>query len=217
MTFNELRADFRRDVFADPTTDVFADATLDTLLFNAASEIAAMLRFPQAVATGATAVDQVSITAPADMAGVAPTRLIVNGFDLKLDDYSKVIKMRTHADFPTVFNWDARRGGVIEFAPKSLVVGTYTLVYTQAYEASGLAAGDELWLGNLALQKFAHVVLYRAGDNLYRSLEMYERAREYQGMFQSSMQAFAANLGLTDIGNLIVPPEVRNDRGAEAS
>lgn len=196
MTFTELQAVFQREIVADQSADVW-DATDDVLplLKQASIEIAALLGFPQKIATGTLADGATTITAPTGIAAAQLGQLVVGSWDLRPVPYAEVLRQRQlfSDGIPTVYNFDPRRGGNIEIGPAVSGTPGYTLEYTVDLAQETLADGDQAWLGQF--QNWHWLIPLRAGISAWRMVQEFDRVQHYAQEFQMGMQQFSAYLG----------------------
>jgi hypothetical protein len=220
-TFSELLSVMRREVISENSASGgFSDADdLLPMLYNASAEIAAHLGFPVVSdATVSWSEGDLSFSAPADM--VWPQELMVNGRRVELTNVSTVLRkqgleaLRT----PRFFAYDPRQASDVLFAPEALynqTAGSAVLRYVKAINTSLLTQGSTVWDG--LFPDFHWLVPLRAGANAWDSLGESERAGYFNDKFGQGLQVFAARLGVTHVGNLMVPPEARNDKGSSIS
>lgn len=112
------------------------------------------------------------------------------------------------------FNFDPRRGASILLAPPATpgdAVIEYTVALARPVGTPALAAAEP-WDG--VLPQFHSIIAYRAGVMLFQMDERENEVQHWQSEYQVRAQELAAFLGRTDLGSLIVQPELRNDQGA---
>ena len=217
-TFNELLGVMRREVISENEASGGFDNAGDLLpmLYNASAEIAAHLGFPVVTTAGVDwEADEFWFDAPGEM--VWPHSLVVNGMHVKMASTEVVFRKLTlpPARTPRYFAFDPREGQNVFFAPRALVnqvAGSVILRYVSPVDVSGLTAGSEVWDG--MFPDFHWLVPLRAGSNAWDSLGEPERAQYFNGKFNEGLSVFAARLGVTNVGNLLLPSEARVDRGA---
>lgn len=215
MTFAELHTLVRDRIIVDNYEDAFSNAAVDDALWLASVEIAAAFDLPQVVATLDDIVaGAVTITAPADCRKVES--LSVDGDDARPADMQQVLRMRWGANQPIrYFNYDPRRGGSIEIAPPSLG-GTPTIVYTAGLTRPAAGAtfdAAEPWNG--VLPQFHSIIAYKAGIYLFEQDERENEVQHLQQEYKVRADEMAFHLGRSAIQNQLVPPQARNDEGAE--
>lgn len=211
----------RREVISENSASGgFSDATdLLPMLYNASAEIAAHLGFP--VVTDATITwgeGDSSFTAPSGM--VWPQELFVNNRRIELTNVATVLRKQGLSGLrsPRFFAYDPRQPSDVLFAPESTGIqsaGSVKLRYVKAIDTSVLTAGSTVWDG--LFPDFHWLVPLRAGANAWDSLGEQERSAYFNDKFSQGLQVFAARLGVTHVGNLIVPMEARNDKGSSIS
>jgi hypothetical protein len=216
-TFAELLTIMRREVVTEAADSGGFDDTTDLypMLYNASSEIAAMLSFPVATESGlGLAAGATTLATPADLAW--PRTLAFYGDELALVPYSMLVrKGSVTGRLPRFYAYDPRRGGNIEVAPAPadpVPMGAIVLEYTRFIDPATLTPGDLAWDG--LFSDFQHLIPLRAGVNAWDSVGEAEQSQYFEQRFMNGLQVFAARLGITDVGNLIVPRENRDDRGA---
>lgn len=220
-TFHELLSVMRREVISENTASGgFSDADdLLPMLYNASAEVAAHLSFP--VVTDATiSWDEgaLSFTAPADM--IWPQELFVNRRRVELTNVATVLRKQGLAPLrtPRFFAYDPRQPSDVLIAPEALYYqgdGSVELRYVKAIDTSVLTQGSTVWDG--LFPDFHWLVPLRAGANAWDSLGEHERSAYFNDKFGQGLQVFAARLGVTHVGNLLVPSEARNDKGSSIS
>ena len=110
------------------------------------------------------------------------------------------------------FNFDPRRATSILIAPPA-ASGMVTIEYTAMLVRPPSSLSDvEPWGG--VLRQFHPLIAYRAGVALFQMDERENETQHWQSEYQVRAQELAAFLGRTDLGSLIVQPELRNDQGA---
>ena len=212
MTFGELLTLVRREIIVDEYEDAFSDADIRDALWRASVEVAAAFDFPRAVTTAVVIEGATGIAAPAACARVHT--LSVNGDDARSADVWEVTRMQNGSARPVrYFNFDPRRGASILIAPPASP-GAATIEYTAALVRPAVGAFDatEAWGG--VLTQFHSLIAYRAGVALFQMDERENETQHWQAEYQVRAQELAAFLGRTDLGSLIVQPELRNDQGA---
>ena len=214
MTFGELITLVRREIIVDDYEDAFTTADIRDALWRASVEIAASFDFPRAIATIAVVADASSFAAPAECAAV--TSVSIGGNDGRPVDVQQIYRMAPGVSRPLrYFNWDPRRSDTVLISPPSTggnAIVEYTThlvkpVTDQLFDAA------EPWDG--VLQNFVSMIAYRAGIFLFQMDERENETQHWQEQYQTRMQELAAFLNRTDMANLIVTVDARNDRGAE--
>lgn len=214
MTFGELITLVRREIIVDDYEDAFTTADIRDALWRASIEVAAAFDFPRAITTIVVAADAMSFAAPADCAAV--TSVSISGDDGRPVDVQHIYRMSPGISRPLrYFNWDPRRADTVLIAPPSQggnAVVEYTTFLTRP-ATNELFDAAEPWDG--VLQNFVPIIAYRAGIFLFQMDERENETEHWQREYQTRMQEMAAFLNRTDMSNLIVSFEARNDRGAE--
>ena len=144
-TFQQLLTMMRREVVTESTdSGGFDDADLLAMLYQASSEIAAMLSFPVAIddSLSLDAGDRELPTLPTGMAW--PRSLRIYGDELALvPRHVLERKYSAPGHLPRFFAWDPRRGGTIRVAPvpaDPVPVGAIEMEDVQDIDARDLAA-----------------------------------------------------------------------------
>lgn len=211
MTFSELLDMVRREIIADQYADAYADADIEDVLWKASVEIAAAFDIPRNLGTATATEDSATL-----VLGVNAARLHalqIAGDDGVSADIRQVWRMRAVSPGPLrYFNFDVRRsGGNVEIAPAS-VGGAAMFEYTPLLERPNPLGPGEPWNG--ALEPFHSMVAYRAGIALYEMAEREDETEHWQQQYQLRVAELAAWLGRTDMANLMIEPEMRNDKGS---
>jgi len=217
-TFNELVSVMRREIISETAGDGGFDDAADLLpmLYNASAEVAAHLAFPVVLnASVSWEAEDYSFSPPADM--VWPRALFVNMKKVELRPTDWVVrKLGLPAErTPRFFSFDPRHAsGDVLFAPASLsgqAPGSATLEYVSGVDVGALSGASEVWGG--LFPDFHWVVPLRAGANAWNSVGEFERSEYFNEKFNQGLQVFAARLGVTNVANLMLPREARDDKG----
>ena len=217
MTFAQALTIWRNEVVVDLGTERWDNPEGYRILGNAAAEIAAKLGFPKATSNDVTlGMGQTSFAAPADMLDIELDSMVINGVAVKAESYRTVARKRfmMASPYPRYYCYDPEHGQNIIIAPPVSRVanaGAVEFRYVKSVPRA-VDGADEIWGG--LFPQWHHIVPIRAGQNTYREIELYERAEEFAQMYSRELQAFAMVLGKTNIANLIVPRENRNDHGS---
>lgn len=212
MTFGELLILVRREIIVDAYEDAFLNTDIRDALWRASVEIAAAFDFPRAIGTVVVPEAATSIAAPSGCVRVHT--LAVDGDDARSVDVSRILPMQNGSARPVrYFNFDPRRASSILLAPPASP-GTASIEYTSALVRPDVGSFDaaEPWDG--VLPQFHSLIAYRAGVALFQMDERENEVQHWQAEFQVRSQELASFLGRTDIGSLIVQPELRDDQGA---
>jgi len=210
MTFDELVTLVRREIIVDEYDDAYTDADLLDVLWRANVETAAAFDLPRAIASVAVPAGATSVTPPSGCRVVHS--VTIDGDDLRSVDVSYMLRVTPGASRPArYFNYDPRRTDALRIAPASLG-GTAWIEYTRRLVRPPALGDAEAWDG--LLPEFHPVVAYRAAAILYQMEERQEESQYWMGEYQNRSSELAAFLGRTDVANLIVEPQRRNDEGA---
>lgn len=210
MTFGELRAFTRRYVIADLYEDAYSDDMLDNALWLASVETAAALDIPRAVTT-------VDIPAGAQAFQLPDARRIITlsvaGYPAASADLREVAALWDGGGNRPVklYNFDPRRADQVVIAPSS-PGGTALVEYVAALTRPDPFDDGEPWDGLLA--PYHVLVAYRAGLELFRADERENETESIVMQYQNRLAEASAFLGRTDVPNLVVPDEARDDEGA---
>lgn len=210
MTFGELRAFTRRYVIADLYEDAYSDDMLDNALWLASVETAAALDIPRAVTT-------VDIPAGAQAFQLPDARRIITlsvaGYPAVSADLREVAALWDGGGNRPVklYNFDPRRADQVAIAPSS-PGGTALVEYVAALTQPDPFDDGEPWDGLLA--PYHVLVAYRAGLELFRADEREDETESIVMQYQNRLAEASAFLGRTDVPNLVVPGEARDDEGA---
>ena len=214
-TFSNLLERMRREVIGEDARSGggWEDDDLLEMMFQSSSEIAGQLGFPTilkadfSVATNAT-----SFAAPTAI--VRAKSLMLGSNRLRETDVNEVLKMRGYTGIPRVFSFDPRRGDLIDFAPKAdtaYPVGTCVLEYVQRIDPDALTQTDEPWAGKY--REYHWIVPLHAGVKAWEMVDDSERSIYFFQRFSQGFQGLAAILNQTTLGELMIPPQARNDEG----
>lgn len=212
MTFSELRDFTRLYIIADQYEDAYPNEVLDDALWLASVESAAMLDIPRAVTT-------VDVTAGAQAFSLSGARSVLSlsiaGYNAVSADLRQLAQLWDGGgDRPVkFFNFDPRRADQVVISPSS-PGGTAMVEYVQALTRPDALDFDatEVWNGLLA--PYHALVAYKAGYELFRADERENEAEPLLMQFQTRLSEAAAFLSRTDVPNLVVAPEMRDDAGA---
>jgi hypothetical protein len=210
MTFSELVTLVRREVIVDQYEDAFSDAAILDALWRASLEVAAAFDFPRRVTT-------VSVPAGADSVSLPPRvrrvhTLTIDGDDLRSVDLQQLSRALPGANRPSrYYNFDPRRADALRISPPS-PGGSALLEYTVGLVRPVNLEDAEPWDG--LLPEFHSLIAYRAGVALYQMEERQEESAFWANEYQTRATELAGVLGRSDMGSLMLPPEVRNDAGA---
>lgn len=211
MTFAELVTLVRREIIVDAYADAYADADILDVLWRASVETAAAFDVPRLiwsvpVAAGATSIALASL----------PRRVhsvVINGDDLRSVDIQELLKFAPGVlRPPRYFNFDPRRAQSLMISPAPASSGTAQVEVTGALVRPGVLATAEPWAG--VLPAFHSLVAYRAAVALHQMDEREEMAQYWAGEYQVRAMELAAFLGRSDLPNLMLPVESRDDKGA---
>lgn len=215
-TFADLLEIVRREVVAEDarTGGGWEDTDLLEMLFQSSTDIAGQLGFPVRLKSDfSVAINAVQFTAPTDI--VRAKSLMLGSNRCRETDVNEVLKMRAYTDVPPrVFAFDPRRGGVVDFAPpaeRAYAVGTCVLEYVEAIDPNDLESTDEPWDG--AYKQYHWVIPYHVGAKAWEAVDDYDRASYFRGLFTPGFRSLAAILNQTTLGELMIPPQARNDEG----
>lgn len=210
MTFGELRAFTRRYVIADLYEDAYSDDMLDNALWLASVETAAALDIPRVVTT-------VDLAAGAQAFQLPDARRVITlsvaGYPAVSADLREVAALWDGGGNRPVklYNFDPRRADQVVIAPSS-PGGTALVEYVAALTRPDDFDNGEPWDGLLA--PYHALVAYRAGLELFRADERENETESIVMQYQNRLAEASAFLGRTDVPNLVVPGEARDDEGA---
>lgn len=209
MTFSELVTLTRREIIADLYDDAYSDERLLDALWESSVQLAAAFDMPVIIQTlvigeGATTI------ATTGMRKVLS--LSIAGDDAQSTDIQTLMRVMELGSRPVrYYNYDPRRGDFMYVSPPS--VGGTAIIEAVAALTKPVSVGPaEPWDG--VLPQFHHVIAYRAAAALFQMDERESEAGYFQQEYQSRVSEMAAFLGRTTLGNLVIPPEARNDEGA---
>lgn len=215
MTFNEAVAYWRDEIIADDDTSRWKDADGLSFITRAAEQIAnAFELMKKEDATVTLTASDSSFAAPADLLSIDPYGLSINGVGLVRANYDTVIQKQMLGDvkYPRYYHHDPAMDAVVRFGPSvnaSVAAGGVVIKYTQKYDTSAFTGTEDIWQG--AWPGFHYLTLYRAGIMSFHALELYGRSNYFTQVYNEELKSFAAVLGRTDVANLLIPVQQRND------
>lgn len=210
MTFSELVQLVRDEIIVDQYGDAFSDAAILDVLWRASVETAAAFDIPRELAHLSVAAGTSSLSLPFTPRKVHT--VLVNGDDLRSADPQELLRMASGSNrVPRYFNYDPRRSQALLLAPIPATDGTLTIEYTAALVRPVNLGAAQAWGG--VLPEFHSLIVYRAATSLYQMEERQEETAFWVSEYQNRSSELAAFLGRTDIPNLIVPSEARDDKG----
>lgn len=211
MTFAELLAVVRREGIVDLYEDAFTDAAIYDALWRASVESAAAFDIPRELLTvnilaGATSIPL--STVPRKVHSV-----VIAGDDLRSADPQELLRIAPGSNRPArYFNFDPRRAQSLLIAPAVPRDATARVEVSPALVRPVNLAAAQAWGGVLA--EFHSLIAYRAVVTLYQMDERQEESAYWVGEYQNRATELGAFLGRTDVPNLMVPVEARDDKGA---
>lgn len=211
MTFAELVTLVRREVIVDVYTDAFEDTEILEVLWRASVETAAAFDVPRAIMA-------VPLLAGASHVPLAtqPRRVhtvVINGDDLRSVDVQELLKFAPGAlRPPRYFNYDPRRAQSLMISPSPATDAVAQVEVTAALVRPAPLASAQPWAG--VLPEFHSLVAYRAAVPLFQMEEREEQAQYWANEYQTRALELAAVLGRSDLTNLMMPAESRDDKGA---
>lgn len=235
MTYAEALQRWREEIIADADTERWSNEDGYRLLFAAAKEVAAALRIPMlnyvnedALNPGDSRMDFTGMLSY----DIRPVEIIqdsvrINGVLVHQAPYNTVMRKISSpfSRYPRYYYYDkSSMGDHLIFSPAlslEVVPGQASFQYVPdfgPYDSDNIP--ESIWLppgaaGQEFYPEWHHLVLYRAAVPTFTSVELYERAQMFAQMYNQEVQAFAAYLGKTDMANLMIQPEQRNDRGSD--
>lgn len=211
MTFGELLTLVRREGIVDLYEDAFTDAAIYDALWRASVETAAAFDVPRVLITAPVVQGATSIplaTAPRKVHSV-----VIAGDDLRSADPQELFRIAPGSNRPPrYFNYDPRRMQNLLIAPAAPRDATAIIEATAALVRPVDIANSEAWNG--VLPEFHALIAYRAVVVLYQMDERQEESAYWVNEYQNRATELASFLGRTDVPNLMVPPEARDDKGA---
>lgn len=212
MTFEELRAFARLYIIADQYEDAYSDEQLNDALWLANVESAAMLDIPRVVTTLTVAAGAQAFSLPGARSVLS---LTINGWGAIPADLRAVSELWDGGlNRPVkLFNFDPRRADQLVFSPPS-PGGPAMVEYVAALERPDSLDFDDAQAWNGVLSEYHALIAYKAGLELFRADERENELEPILVQLQGRLAEAAAFLGRTDIPNLMLPPEQRNDEGA---
>lgn len=187
MTFAELATLVRKEIIVDAYEDAYENEDVDDALWRATFETAVALGIPRAFTSGtAASPGATTVTAPSDTQRILGVSIA--GDEGAFADLQHVIRTRFGGNRALRYwNYDPRRGGLIEISPPS-VGGAVLIEYAQQLTrpSSVTFAASTPWNG--VLPQFHPMIAYRAGVALF---QMDERENEVQHWQQEYQLRFA--------------------------
>lgn len=235
MTYAEALQRWREEIIADADTERWSNLDGYRLLFDAAKEVAAALRIPMLhyenpdeLIPGSTRLYFAGMFSH----GQRPVEVIqdsvrINGVIVEQAPYNTVMRRLGNPPYryPRYYYYDkSSTGDYLLFSPslsREVLPGEASFQYVPDFGPNNPENPPEsIWLppgasGIEYYPEWHHLVLYRAAIATFTSLELYERASMFAQLYNQEVQAFAAYLGKTDIANVMVQPDMRNDRGSD--
>lgn len=225
MTFSEAISVLRNRVVGELDANFYSDVELLRLLVHASEEVAAAFKFPQAIHTASVPVNATNIPIPPDMLSVELGQVMVGGLRIRPVDFITIQdKLRLNTGLVECYYYDPRRASNILIAPRPSAATTATfeytkLVYTQSNGSYvsptssshiwGTVLSGGHWVTPL-FPNFHHVPLYLAGILAFEMSQEHERAQYYHQRFVESVKIFGAYLNQTDLANLLIEQQARN-------
>lgn len=212
MTFGELREYTRLYIIADQYEDAYTDEQVNDALWLASVETAAMLDIPRAVTT-------VDVAEGAQAFSLSGARSVLSisiaGYNAVSADLRQLAQLWDGGGNRPVkyYNFDPRRADQVVISPNS-TGGTAMVEYVQALTRPADVDFDDSEVWNGLLSPYHALVAYRAGAELYRADERENELEPLMVGFQTRLSEAAAFVGRTDVPNLVVPAEARDDAGA---
>lgn len=212
MTFAELVTLVRREIIVDQYDDAYSDNEILDVLWRASVEVAAAFDFPRVTVTVPVSGDAVQFAAPAQCARVHS--VAINGDDLTPADLIYVRRMSAGPGRSSkYFNFDPRRADFIFIAPPSRS-GNALVEYTANLVRPSPLGAAEPWSGRLPA--YHSLIAYRAGVVLFQMDEREDEAAYWANEYQQRGMELAAFLGRSEMASVMLPPEGRNDEGAQS-
>lgn len=213
MMFSELLDVVRREGIVDLYEDAFTDAAIYDVLWRASVESAAAFDIPRElltvnVLTGATSIPL--LATPRKVHSV-----VIAGDDLRSADPQELLRIAPGSNRPPrYFNFDPRRAQSLLVAPAVPRDATAIIEVSPALvRPSAMVLPDaQPWGG--VLPEFHSLIAYRAVVTLYQMDERQEESAYWVSEYQNRATELGAFLGRTDVPNLMVPLEARDDKGA---
>ena len=211
MTFSDLLDMVRREIIADQYADAYSDADIEDVLWKASVEIAAAFDIPRELGESSTTEGATVVALGVD--AIRLHALQIAGDDGVSADIRQVWRMRAVSPGPLrYFNFDVRRSSALaQIAPTS-TGGSANFEYTPLLERATPIGPSEPWNGTLS--QFHTMVAYRAGISLYEMAEREDETQHWTQQYELRAAELAAWLGRTDMANLMIQPEARNDKGS---
>jgi hypothetical protein len=232
MTYKDVADLMREQIISEKDSEFVGDVDLLNAIKVAEKEVASMLGFPKKIYKIAVAPNAGFFSAPSDMLNAKLGQVIIGGLRVAPADYvTYENKLNKYPSGPAwVYNYDPRRGGNIFFAPRNSAAVNAVVEYIAEVDNDAVVAEGvtpEAWQNKgiwtvetsagvfqSIFSQFHYVVAYAASIRIFEMGFEYDKAQYTYSRFQQGIQAFAAHLGLTDVGNLMVPMPQRNDKGS---
>jgi hypothetical protein len=215
VTFNEAIQVWRDEIIADSDTSRWQDTDGLAYLTRSAQQIADAFELMKATkATDTLTAGDVSFAAPTGTLRIDSYGLSINGIRLDPASYDTVIQkqMLGQVKYPRYYHYDPALDNLIRFGPAinaDVAAGGVVVKYTSTYDTSAFDGSEAIWGG--AWPGFHYLVLYRSGIMSFNSLELYGRSNYFAQIYNEELKNFAAALGRTDLANLLVPANQRDD------
>jgi hypothetical protein len=213
MVFGELLELVRREGIVDLYEDAFTDAVIYDALWRASVETAAAFDIPREIRSVPVAQGTTSITITPPPRKVHT--VIFAGDDMRSADPQELLRYQLDDQgVPQYFNYDPRRAQGLLIAPPPNRSGMALVEVTAGLvrPVEMVLPMTEAWNG--VLSEFHSIIMYRAVVALYQQDERQEESGYWVQEYQNRASELAAFLGRTDIPNLIIPAEARDDKGA---
>ena len=232
MLFSEGISILRSRFVGELDSNFYSDIELLSLLIQASEEIAAVFKFPQVIHSGTIAASASTVAPPADMLTVELGQVMVGGLRVRPADFVTIQdKLRLNTGLVEVYYYDPRRASTILLAPAPTAVVPITFEYTKMIYTNDAGAytrptsASQIWGTSLSaghwtvplFPNFHHVPVYLAGVMAFEMSQEQERASYYQQRFADSARMFGAFLNQTDLANLLISREQRNDPGPKGN
>lgn len=234
MTYNEALSTIKEQVLAEPVgiSSQWGDAALVRYMIKAACELNNALQFFKVryyspTIIGANGQIQMS-SLPQPILSMTPGSLTVAGSVVRFTSTQEVEEQRhwLSAGLPRTYCYRPGNSIPIKVAPvPSSASLEGTLEYIGAYGSgngyvgntvwlikTAVGASDQIWEGQYPHQQY--LAAWLGGVYAWEQAEEYDRAQYWLQKVNQQMQSFAAELGRTNVANLTIPAELRDDKGA---